>query len=393
MTDAAPLTTDPTPPERPLRSVAVAPPRPPAYGRVNLLDLNRAGLEAYLASLGEKPFRGRQVLKWLYHQEVVDAGAMTDLSKALRQRLAEETEVRPPEVVHHQVSGDGTHKWVLRVDGGDCIETVFIPEEDRGTLCVSSQVGCALDCTFCSTARQGFNRNLSVAEIVGQVWVARDTLGLDREGRRGITNVVLMGMGEPLANFENVVRAMDLMLDDLAFGLARKRVTLSTAGVVPGIERLRERCPVSLAVSLHAPNDPLRDILVPLNRKYPIARLLEACRRYAEVGPKPQVTFEYVMIDGLNDGRAEARELVRRLQGVPAKVNLIPFNPFPGSDYRRSPQAVVDAFRDVLLRAGIRTITRKTRGDDIDAACGQLVGQVTDRSRRERRFPAAAGAG
>jgi 23S rRNA (adenine2503-C2)-methyltransferase len=374
----------------PLRAVTVAAPRPPAPERVNLLGLNRADMEAYLAGLGEKPFRGRQVLKWLYHQGVTDFSGMTDLSKALRRRLAEETEVRPPEVVHHQVSADGTHKWVLRVDGGDCIETVFIPEEDRGTLCVSSQVGCALDCTFCSTARQGFNRNLAVAEIVGQVWIARETLGLDREGRRGITNVVLMGMGEPLANFDRVVRAMDLMLDDLAFGLARKRVTLSTAGLVPGIDRLRERCPVSLAVSLHAPNDPLRDTLVPINRKYPIAELLAACRRYAEVGPKPQVTFEYVMIDGLNDGRREARELVRLLQGVPSKVNLIPFNPFPGSAYRRSPQPVIDAFRDVLLRAGIRTITRKTRGDDIDAACGQLVGRVTDRSRRERRFPVAA---
>ena len=359
---------------------------------VNLFDLNRPALAALFEAMGEKPFRAGQVMKWLYHHGCTDLDAMTNLSKALRGRLAERTVLGLPEVALHQSSADGTHKWVLRLAGGDCIEMVFIPEGERGTLCVSSQVGCALDCTFCSTARQGFNRNLSVAEIIGQVWLAHQALaGWDRDNR-AITNVVMMGMGEPLANFDNVTRAMDLMLDDLGFGLSRKRVTLSTAGMVRAIDRLAQRCPVSLAVSLHAPNDELRNRLVPLNRKYPIADLMAACKRYSAFGPKTEVTFEYVMIDGLNDRPEHARQLVRLLQGVPAKVNLIPFNPFPGSDFRRSPPHVIDAFRDRLMKAGIITITRRTRGDDIDAACGQLVGRVSDRSRRGLRPPAAQAA-
>jgi 23S rRNA (adenine2503-C2)-methyltransferase len=353
--------------------------------KVNLLGLNRRRLEAFFANLGEKPFRASQVSKWMYHFGVDDFDAMTNLSKALRERLKAVAEVVPPAIVTDQISEDGTHKWLLRVEGGNCVETVFIPEPERGTLCISSQVGCALDCSFCSTAQQGFNRNLSVAEIIGQVWLACRELGHSPKGPRTITNVVLMGMGEPLLNFENIISAMDLMMDDLAVGLARRRITLSTAGVIPALERLSERCPVSLAVSLHAPNDGLRDVLVPLNRKYPIADLLEACRRYVAHSPKSQITFEYVMLDGVNDSEEQARELVRALRGVPAKVNLIPFNPFPGTLYRRSPQQRIDRFRDVLLQAGLMTITRKTRGDDIDAACGQLVGRVQDRTRRSQR--------
>ncbi len=358
-----------------------------AAERANLFDMNRADMAAFFVAAGEKPYRAEQILKWLYHHGCTDLDAMTNLSKALRQRLAERAGMVLPEVALHESSRDGTHKWVLRLAGGDCIEMVFIPEPDRGTLCVSSQVGCALDCSFCSTARQGFNRNLTVSEIIGQVWLAHQALeGWDRDNRV-ITNVVMMGMGEPLTNFDAVTRAMDLMLDDLAFGLSRKRVTLSTAGVVPALDRLAARSPVSLAVSLHAPNDELRDELVPLNRKYPIAELLAACKRYSDHGPKTHVTFEYVMIDGVNDKPEHARQLVRLLQGMPCKVNLIPFNPFPGTDYRRSPSHVIDAFRDRLMKAGIITITRRTRGDDIDAACGQLVGKVSDRSRRHLRRP------
>ncbi len=358
----------------------------------NLFDMNRADMAAFFVGLGEKPYRAEQILKWLYHHGCTDLDAMTNLSRALRQRLAEQAGMVLPEVALHESSRDGTHKWVLRLAGGDCIEMVFIPEPDRGTLCVSSQVGCALDCSFCSTARQGFNRNLTVSEIIGQVWLAHQALeGWDRDNRV-ITNVVMMGMGEPLTNFDAVTRAMDLMLDDLAFGLSRKRVTLSTAGVVPALDRLAARSPVSLAVSLHAPNDELRDELVPLNRKYPIAELLAACKRYSDHGPKTHVTFEYVMIDGVNDKPEHARQLVRLLQGMPCKVNLIPFNPFPGTDYRRSPSHVIDAFRDRLMKAGIITITRRTRGDDIDAACGQLVGKVSDRSRRHLRWPAVPAA-
>ena len=353
--------------------------------KTNLLELDRKGLEALFVGLGEKPFRARQLLPWIHRRGVTEFGAMTDIAKELRARLAEVAEVGVPQVVHRQDSQDGTRKWLMQLDCGDRIETVFIPEDDRGTLCVSSQVGCALDCSFCSTARQGFNRNLSTAEIIGQLWVAAHELG--ESG--AVTNVVLMGMGEPLTNFDNVVRAMGLMMDDLAYGLSKRRVTLSTAGIVPGIERLREVSEASLALSLHAPTDELRNELVPLNRKYPIREVLAACRRYVEREPRRRVTIEYVMLDGVNDSPAQARQLARLLRGYPAKVNLIPFNPFPGTRYRRSSQAVIDRFRDILVAAGLTTITRKTRGDDIDAACGQLVGRVRDRSRRQLRHGVA----
>ena len=355
--------------------------------RTNLLGLPREEMQGFFASLGEKPFRAAQVLKWIHHRHTASFGAMTDLGKALRARLDTVAEVRAPEAVASRVSADGTRKWLFDTGAGNCVETVYIPDGDRGTLCVSSQVGCALNCTFCATAQQGFNRNLRASEIVGQLWAASRILADSGHTGPGITNVVLMGMGEPLLNFDNVVAALDLMIDDLGFGLARKRVTLSTAGVVPGIRALARRCPVSLAVSLHAPDDALRDVLVPINRKYPIDTLLAACREFAGVLPRQKITFEYVMLDGVNDTPEHARGLARRLAGVPAKVNLIPFNPFPATRYRRSPDAVIDRFRDVLMAAGLMTITRKTRGDDIDAACGQLAGRVVPRSWRvaERR--------
>ena len=379
----------------PARDPSVFPAGPPARAApgdahhparpVNLLGMARPRLEAFFEGLGERPFRARQVLKWIHARGVSRFDPMTDLSRELRRRLAELAEVRAPEVEDDRLSADGTRKWLLRVDSGNCVEMVFIPDGHRGTLCVSSQVGCPLDCAFCSTARQGFNRNLTAAEIVGQLRLA--VWALDRP----VTNVVLMGMGEPLLNFDAVTEAIDLMLEDLAYGLARRRVTLSTAGVVPGIDRLARRAPVSLAVSLHAPDDALRDRLVPINRKYPIAELLDACRRYAATNPKQKITFEYVMLDGVNDSPAHARALVERLRTLPAKVNLIPFNPFPGAPFRRSPPAVIDAFRDHLLAAGLITITRRPRGEDIEAACGQLVGEVVPRAARLRR-PAALAA-
>ena len=355
-----------------------------AAERANLLGMARPRLEAFFESLGERPFRARQVLKWIHARGVSDFEPMTDLGRALRARLAQIAEVRAPAVEAHRTSADGTRKWLLRVDSGNCVEMVFIPEGHRGTLCVSSQVGCPLDCAFCSTGRQGFNRNLSAAEIAGQLWLA--VRALDRP----VTNVVLMGMGEPLLNFDAVTEAIDLMLEDLAYGLARRRVTLSTAGVVPAIDRLARRAPVSLAVSLHAPDDPLRDRLVPINRKYPIRELLAACRRYAEANPKQKITFEYVMLDGVNDSPEHARALVALLRAMPAKVNLIPFNPFPGAPFRRSPAAAVDGFRERLNAAGIVAITRRPRGDDIDAACGQLAGEVIARAARVRRTALAA---
>ncbi|ADE14264.1 radical SAM enzyme, Cfr family [Nitrosococcus halophilus Nc 4] len=359
--------------------------------RINLLNLDRVGLEAFFARLGEKPFRARQMLRWLHQQFVTDFSAMTDLSKSLRARLAETAVIALPEVVHQHHSTDGTYKWLLRVSGGNCIETVFIPEEDRGTLCVSSQVGCILDCSFCATGKQGFNRNLGVSEIIGQLWLANKALGRDPKGERIITNVVMMGMGEPLANFNNVVAAMNLMLDDFSYGLSWRRVTLSTAGMVPAMDRLRAICPVSLAVSLHAPTDELRDELVPLNKRYPIGELLAACRRYVAGDRRRAVTFEYVMLAGVNDSLQHARALLRLLQGLPAKVNLIPFNPFPGSLYRRSDTETIDRFREELLRGGLMTVTRKTRGDDIAAACGQLAGRVQDRTRRTLNQQRVAG--
>lgn len=341
--------------------------------KVNLLDLDRKALEAFLEGLGAKSFHGRNVLKWIHKHGVTDFEGMTDLSKKLRRQLAEVAEVRVPEIVFDQPSRDGTHKWVLELGCGNRIETVYIPEAGRATLCVSSQVGCSLDCSFCSTAQQGYNRNLSVGEIIGQLWVAA------RQQGQPVTNVVMMGMGEPLANFDAVVSAMDIMQDDLAYMLSKYRVTLSTSGIVPALERLRELADVSLAVSLHAPNDELRDQLVPINRKYPLKQLIPACRAFIAGDKRRKITWEYVMLDGVNDSDRHARQLIRLLEGTPSKLNLIPFNPFPGTDYRCSPPERIEAFRQRLMKAGIIAITRKTRGDDIDAACGQLVGRVQNR--------------
>jgi len=312
--------------------------------------------------------------------------SMTNLSKALRQRLCETASLALPEVIHEQHSSDGVRKWLLRLNDGNAVETVFIPEDSRGTLCVSSQVGCTLNCSFCATARQGFNRNLEAHEIIAQVWLANRALGCFEEGERRISNVVMMGMGEPLLNFDNVVQAMHIMLDDHAYGLSKRRITLSTAGVVPAIDRLRDACDVSLAISLHACNDALRDQLVPINQKYPIKELLDACRRYVECQQRRRVTFEYVMLAGVNDRPSDAKAMIRILEGIPAKVNLIPFNPFPGADHRCSDLSTIDSFRKRLQDAGLVTVTRKTRGDDIDAACGQLAGKVQDRTRRSLRF-------
>ena len=355
------------------------------HDKVNLLDFDRAGLEGFFAEIGEKPFRAIQILKWIYQFGVKDFDAMTNISKSLREQLKERAEVRLPEIVTEQHSADGTSKWLLRLDNGNSIEMVFIPEDERGTLCVSSQIGCALECSFCSTAQQGFNRNLSTGEIIGQLWVANRAMEIrPREGRK-ISNVVMMGMGEPLLNFENVVRAMNLMMDDNAYGLSKRRVTLSTAGVVPAIMRLKQVSDVSLAVSLHAPNDELRNELVPLNRKYPIKALLEACREYIRDESRRRITFEYVMHDGINDSPQHARQLAKLLKDIPAKMNLIPFNPFPQSQYLCSNRETIDRFRDVLMKAGIVTVTRKTRGEDIDAACGQLAGKVNDKTKRTQR--------
>jgi 23S rRNA (adenine2503-C2)-methyltransferase len=362
-----------------------------AAEKTNLLNLDRAAMQEFFVGIGEKPFRATQVIQWIHQYGVDDFDAMTNLGKELRARLRDMAEIHVPEIIQDQTAADGTRKWLLRLDDGNAIETVFIPEEDRGTLCVSSQVGCTLNCSFCSTGHQGFNRSLTVAEIISQLLVANRALGRDPKGDRIITNVVLMGMGEPLLNFDNVLPAMRLMLDDYAYGLSRRRVTLSTAGVVPMLERLREECPVSLAVSLHAPNDALRDQLVPLNKKYPIQELLEACRRYCADSPRSRVTFEYVMLEGINDSIEHAHELVRILSDVPSKVNLIPFNPFPQTQYRRSSKEAIDRFREVLIAAGLTTITRKTRGDDIDAACGQLAGRVQDRTRRRERLALKVG--
>lgn len=349
--------------------------------RVNLLGLPRADLESFFEGLGEKPFRARQVMGWMYRQGVDDFDAMTDLSRDLRRRLAEAAEIRVPEIVTEQRSRDRTRKWMLGMGDTQGIETVFIPEPARGTLCISSQIGCVLDCNFCSTAQQGFNRNLSTAEIVGQVWLANREMGYRPDGDRIVTNVVLMGMGEPLANYRNVVPALKLFLDDFGFGLSRRRVTLRTSGIAPMIDRLGEDCNVALAVSLHAPDDALRNELVPINRRYPIAELLDACWRYASEVYGRFITFEYVMLDGVNDQPAHARALAALLRHRPGKVNLIPFNPFPGTRYRRSPTPVIERFREILLRSGVRATIRKTRGEDIDAACGQLAGRVQDRTR------------
>ena len=356
---------------------------------VNLLGLGRPELTTYCAELGEKSFRAKQLLHWIHQSGAADFGVMTDISKALRERLSVDAAITGLTVVRDTVADDGTRKWLMDVAAGNAIETVFIPEITRGTLCISSQAGCALECSFCATGRQGFNRNLSVAEIIGQLWWANKCLGaydsMNKGDARAISNVVMMGMGEPLANFDNVVSAMQLMLDDDAYGLSRRRVTLSTSGLVPAMDRLRDACPVALAVSLHAPNDALRNQLVPINKKYPIRELLAACVRYIEKAPRDFVTFEYVLLDGVNDSVVLARELIETVKGVPCKINLIPFNPFPDSGYLRSKPEAVSRFRDVLLRAGLVATTRKTRGDDIAAACGQLAGQVADKTRRAEK--------
>jgi 23S rRNA (adenine2503-C2)-methyltransferase len=359
-----------------------------ATSKTNLLDLDRPGLEQFFTAHGERSFRATQLMKWLYGHGVADFAAMTNISRALQANLAGWAEVRLPEIAADNLSDDGSRKWLFRLADGNCIETVFIPEVERGTLCVSSQVGCMLNCSFCSTAQQGFNRNLSSGEIIAQVWMAARLLGQRPDAERMISNVVMMGMGEPLLNYDNVVRAMRIMLDDFGYGLSKRRITLSTAGVVPAIRQLREDCDVSLAVSLHAPDDALRDELVPLNRKYPIQELLAACHEYVGEGRR-RVTFEYVMLAGVNDSDRHARDLVRCLEGVPAKVNLIPFNPFPQTRYLRSSSNRIQGFFEILNRAGIVTITRRTRGDDIDAACGQLAGQFHDRTRRRVRSQSA----
>ena len=380
----------------------------------NLLDFDVAQLTAWFAEHGEKPFRARQVLRWIYKAGESDFDAMSDLAVSLREKLKQIACVRAPKVMREELSDDGTRKWLLDMGTGNAVETVYIPEGDRGTLCVSTQAGCALDCSFCSTGKQGFNRNLGVAEIIGQLWWANRQLGKDSasdtlprsgrlreealaalpapdgsaapcQGRYGnwkISNVVLMGMGEPLLNYDNTVSALRLMLDDHAYGLSRRRVTVSTSGIVPAMDRLRDECPVALAVSLHAPNDKLRDVLVPINQKYPLKELLAACKRYLERAPRDFITFEYVLLDGVNDSVQQAHELMRLVRDVPCKFNLIPFNPFPQAHYRRSRPEAIQRFRDVLMQADIVTTTRKVRGDDIAAACGQLAGQVQDKTRR-----------
>jgi 23S rRNA (adenine2503-C2)-methyltransferase len=344
--------------------------------KTNLLGLDAAGMAGFFAALGEKPFRARQVLKWLHQSGQADFAAMSDLARGLREKLAARACVEAPRIVGDTAATDGTRKWLLKVDGANAIEAVYIPETGRATLCISSQAGCVLDCAFCSTGKQGFNRNLTTAEIVGQLWLAQRLV----DAR--ISNVVFMGMGEPMLNLDNVIPALRLMLDDNAYGLSRRRVTVSTAGVVPGMDRLRDECPVALAVSLHAPNDALRDRLVPLNRKYPLAELIGACNRYLEKAPRDFITFEYVMLDGVNDSDANARELAALAQRVRCKYNLIPFNPFPQADFKRSDPERIRRFAEILSRAGLTVTTRKTRGDDIAAACGQLAGDVADRTRR-----------
>ena len=382
---------------------------------VNLLDFDGPALAEYVQGLGQKPFRARQLQRWIHRAGENDFARMTDLAGSFRALLQQQAEVLQPQVTADRIASDGTRKWLLDI-GGSAVETVFIPEQRRGTLCISSQAGCALDCSFCSTGKQGFNRNLTTAEIIGQLWHANRVLGIARDEvdetaddaadaqsdtdqatdgassntaasqtLRPVTNVVMMGMGEPLLNYEAVLPALRLMLDDHGYGLSRRRVTLSTSGIVPAIDRLREDCPVALAVSLHAPDDALRDQLVPINRKYPLAQLLAACVRYLERAPRDFVTFEYVMLEGVNDSPAQARQLLQLLAEVPCKLNLIPFNPFPGSDYRRSSIDAVRRFAEILNRAGIVATVRKTRGDDIDAACGQLAGQIEDRTRRSLR--------
>lgn len=356
--------------------------------KTNLLGMSPEKLEAFFAELGEKKFRATQVLKWMHQLGAENFDEMTNISKVLREKLNAVAEIREPEVVMQDISRDGTRKWVIRVDGGSCVESVLIPEGDRATLCISSQVGCSLDCSFCSTGKQGFNRNLSAAEIIGQVRIAIKSFGpMDPAGPRRVTNVVLMGMGEPLMNFDNVVDAIQLMMEDNAYCLSKRRVTLSTAGVVPAIDKLGEVTDVSLAISLHAPNDELRNVLVPINKRYPIEELIAACNRYLDgLNDKRVITIEYTLIAGVNDQAVHAKELAKLLRKVPCKLNLIPFNPFPNSGYERPSEEAIAQFKQTMLKAGVLTTVRRTRGDEIDAACGQLVGMVEDRTRRSQKY-------
>lgn len=358
--------------------------------RVNLLGYDRIRLQQLLVSIGDKAYRADQILKWIYHCGVTDFAEMTNISKDLRTKLADVAVIQPPEVHSQQIAIDGTRKWLFKVEGGSLIETVYIPEPNRTTVCISSQAGCSLNCSFCYTAKQGFHRDLQASEIIGQLWVVHNTLAKEgkflAESQRTISNIVMMGMGEPLMNFDNVVIALSLMQEDLAFGLSKKRVTLSTSGVVPNIDKLAEVSDVSLAVSLHAPNNELRDILVPLNKKYPIEELLAACQRYIGRFKRRQVTMEYVMIRDVNDTPTHAKQLAKLLRHVPSKINLIPFNPFPGTQYERSTDETIEKFQTILMQSGYVTMVRRTRGDDILAACGQLAGKVKDRTYRQLRF-------
>lgn len=354
---------------------------------INLVGLDRSGMEAFFLSIGEKTFRASQVMKWIHQVGVSDFSEMTNLSKTLRESLSKQCVISLPEIVSDELSEDGTRKWLLSVPGKSAIEMVFIPEQSRGTLCVSSQVGCTLNCSFCATGKQGYNRDLTTAEIIGQVWLAKHMLAKQYQtDDRIVSNVVMMGMGEPLMNFDNVVSAMHIMQDDFCFGLSKRRITLSTAGVVPKIDLLKQACPVSLAVSLHAPNDALRNELVPLNKKYPIEQLLAACNRYVADSARSRITFEYVMLSGINDELEHAHQLAALMKTVPGKVNLIPFNSFEGIDYERSSNSRISRFRDVLHENGVIATIRRTRGDDIEAACGQLAGDVMDKTRRSEKF-------
>ena len=354
--------------------------------KTNLLNFDLAALTQHFAEMGEKPFRAKQVMRWMHQSGASSFDDMTDLAKSLRVKLNEQACIGVPDLMVSQQSLDGTRKWLLDVGTGNGVETVFIPEAERGTLCISSQVGCALECTFCSTGRQGFNRNLSTSEIIGQLWWANKAMGVTPKNERVISNVVMMGMGEPLANFDNVVAALSIMLDDHGYGLSRRRVTVSTSGMVPQMDRLKDVMPVALAVSLHASNDAVRDEIVPLNKKYPLKSLMAACQRYLVKAPRDFITFEYVMLDGINDKAQHARELIELVRDVPCKFNLIPFNPFPNSGYERSSNEKIRVFRDILQQAGVVVTVRKRRGDDIDAACGQLAGQVQDKTRRQQKW-------
>ncbi|OZG74098.1 23S rRNA (adenine(2503)-C(2))-methyltransferase [Hahella sp. CCB-MM4] len=360
----------------------------PAEAKTNLLGMSRVQLEVFFEALGEKKFRAAQLMKWIHQLGVTDFDQMTNMSKVLREMLKSIAEIVVPEIIYEDHSADGTRKWVMRMSGGSSIETVYIPDGGRGTLCVSSQIGCSLDCSFCSTGKQGFNRNLTSAEIIGQLWIAARSFGNgDVSKERSVTNVVFMGMGEPLLNFDNVVPACDIMMEDFAYGISKRRLTVSTSGLVPMIDKLGEVTDVSLAISLHAPNDPLRDVLVPVNKKYPIKDLIAACQRYLNNLPdKRRITIEYTLIEGVNDQVEHAKELVALLRPLPCKINLIPFNPFPNNDYKRPSRNAVMRFQKVLNEAGYVATIRTTRGDDIDAACGQLVGRVEDRTRRSQKY-------